>query len=113
MMAILPFALDRIDHRQASQFAARIVVGSDMRDHFGGFVQAGDIGGKDRNARFVGLLNGRADGARVARAENDSVHFFDNEIVDLIFLPRRIEFARRDDDFDTLASCLPPASRPP
>ena len=44
-----------------------------MRDDFGGLVQAGDVGGKDGNARLIRFLNGGSNRAGVAGTEDDGI----------------------------------------
>jgi hypothetical protein len=90
------FAVDCLNHGLACQFATRVIVGGYMSNNFGAFIEVGNIGGENRNAGFIGRLNGRADSFGITGAQHNGADHLHYEIVHLLTLAGRIHFAGGD-----------------
>lgn len=75
-------AVQYLHHGLSRQPSARDIVRRDMRDNRGAFSQAGDIGGKNRDAGIVGRLDGCPDRSGITRREDNRIYLSDDKILD-------------------------------
>ena len=94
-----PRLAEGLDHRLGRLLAAAIVVAGDMRNDFGPFREAGNIGGKHGDAFAVGFLDHGANRPAVAGAKDDRGAPGRNKIADLLVLLGDVEFAGDDGGF--------------
>jgi len=67
-------AADGFEHGLGGEAASFVVVGGNVRDHFDALCEGGNVGGEDRDARFVCLCDRGPDGFRITRSEHDGIH---------------------------------------